>query len=250
MAPASCPRSRPAPRPAAHGGGPPGLRLGISSGVRRAPPQRRPRGSPPASRSSTGSLGYEDTVIPQLENAILAGHDIIFLGERGQAKTRIIRSLVELLDEWMPIVAGSRDQRRPLRPISRHARRRVAERGRRDADRLGAPLGALRREARHARHHDRRPHRRDRPDQGRRGPLPLRRAPPSTTASSRASTAASSPSTSCPTSPSGSRSASSTCSRSATSRSAATGSASPSTSCWSPRPTPRTTRTAAGSSPR
>ncbi|MCB1258123.1 MAG: magnesium chelatase, partial [Microthrixaceae bacterium] len=52
-------------------------------------------------------LGYEDTVFPQLQNALLAGHDIVFLGERGQAKTRIIRSLVELLDEWMPIIAGS-----------------------------------------------------------------------------------------------------------------------------------------------
>jgi magnesium chelatase subunit I len=46
-------------------------------------------------------LGYEDTVLPQLETALLAGHDIILLGERGQAKTRIIRSLVELLDEWL-----------------------------------------------------------------------------------------------------------------------------------------------------
>ena len=54
-----------------------------------------------------GVLGYEDTVLPQLENALLAGHDVILLGERGQAKTRIIRSLTELLDEWMPIVAGS-----------------------------------------------------------------------------------------------------------------------------------------------
>src|ERR1700691_1176057 len=49
-------------------------------------------------------LGYEDTVLPQLETALLAGHDIILLGERGQAKTRMIRSLVELLDEWLPIV--------------------------------------------------------------------------------------------------------------------------------------------------
>src|SRR5699024_4931516 len=48
-------------------------------------------------------LGYEQTVLPQLENAILAGHDVIFLGERGQAKTRMIRSLTDLLDEWMPI---------------------------------------------------------------------------------------------------------------------------------------------------
>jgi len=47
-----------------------------------------------------GVLGYEDTVMPQLENAILAGHDVIFLGERGQAKTRMIRSLTGLLDEW------------------------------------------------------------------------------------------------------------------------------------------------------
>ena len=54
-----------------------------------------------------GVLGYEHTVMPQLENALLAGHDVIFLGERGQAKTRIIRSLTGLLDEWMPIVAGS-----------------------------------------------------------------------------------------------------------------------------------------------
>src|ERR1700742_1655111 len=54
-----------------------------------------------------GVLGYDDTVLPQLANAILAGHDVIFLGERGQAKTRPIRGLVELLDEWMPVVAGS-----------------------------------------------------------------------------------------------------------------------------------------------
>ncbi len=54
-----------------------------------------------------GVAGYENTVMPQLENALLAGHDVIFLGERGQAKTRMIRSLTGLLDEWMPIVAGS-----------------------------------------------------------------------------------------------------------------------------------------------
>src|SRR5713226_3623098 len=54
-----------------------------------------------------GLVGYDDTVLPQLENALLAGHDVIFLGERGQAKTRIIRSLVNLLDEWTPTIAGS-----------------------------------------------------------------------------------------------------------------------------------------------
>src|SRR5687768_5803588 len=72
-------------------------------------------------------LGYEDTVLPQLENALLAGHDVIFLGERGQAKTRIIRSLTELLDEWMPIVAGSEFNDDPYRPVSRHAVELVAE---------------------------------------------------------------------------------------------------------------------------
>jgi magnesium chelatase subunit I len=77
----------------------------------------------------TGVLGYEDTVIPQLENALLAGHDVIFLGERGQAKTRMIRSLTQLLDEWMPIVAGSEINDDPYNPVSHHARLLVAERG-------------------------------------------------------------------------------------------------------------------------
>ena len=84
---------------------------------------------PPASRCSTGVLGYEHTVMPQLENALLAGHDVIFLGERGQAKTRIIRSLTGLLDEWMPIVAGSEINDDPYQPVSRHARDLVAELG-------------------------------------------------------------------------------------------------------------------------
>ncbi len=74
-------------------------------------------------------LGYEDTVIPQLENALLAGHDVVLLGERGQAKTRLIRALVELLDEWMPIVAGSEINDDPYEPISRYARDLVAEHG-------------------------------------------------------------------------------------------------------------------------
>jgi magnesium chelatase subunit I len=77
----------------------------------------------------TGIIGYEDTVLPQLANALLAGHDIIFLGERGQAKTRIIRALVELLDEWMPIVAGSEINDDPYNPVSLHARHLVADRG-------------------------------------------------------------------------------------------------------------------------
>ena len=69
-----------------------------------------------------GVIGYDDTVIPQLANALLAGHDIVFLGERGQAKTRIMRALVGLLDEWMPIVAGSEINDDPYNPVSSHAR--------------------------------------------------------------------------------------------------------------------------------
>ncbi len=76
-----------------------------------------------------GVLGYEDTVLPQLENALLAGHDIIFLGERGQAKTRMIRSLTGLLDEWLPIIAGSEINDDPFHPVSRHARDLVVEKG-------------------------------------------------------------------------------------------------------------------------
>lgn len=76
-----------------------------------------------------GVSGYEDTVMPQLENALLAGHDVIFLGERGQAKTRMIRSLTGLLDEWMPIIAGSEINDDPYAPISRYALDLVAEFG-------------------------------------------------------------------------------------------------------------------------
>jgi magnesium chelatase subunit I len=76
-----------------------------------------------------GVRGFDDTVLPQLENALLAGHDVIFLGERGQAKTRIIRSLVDLLDEWTPAVAGSEINDDPYLPVSRYARDLVSERG-------------------------------------------------------------------------------------------------------------------------
>jgi magnesium chelatase subunit I len=76
-----------------------------------------------------GVLGYDDTVLPQLENALLAGHDIVFLGERGQAKTRIIRSLTDLLDEWMPVVAGSEINDDPCAPVSRYARDLVRDKG-------------------------------------------------------------------------------------------------------------------------
>ena len=76
-----------------------------------------------------GVLGIENTVLPQLENAVLAGHDIILLGERGQAKTRLIRGLVDLLDEWLPIVEGSESHDDPTQPVSRFAREQVAALG-------------------------------------------------------------------------------------------------------------------------
>ncbi len=76
-----------------------------------------------------GVLGFEDTVVPQLEHALLAGHDVILLGERGQAKSRIIRSLVALLDEWVPKIAGSEINDDPFHPVSRYARDLVADVG-------------------------------------------------------------------------------------------------------------------------
>jgi magnesium chelatase subunit I len=76
-----------------------------------------------------GIIGYEETVIPQIENAILSGQDIVFLGERGQAKTRIARSLINLLDAEVPVVTGGDLNDDPLRPISAQARAIIAELG-------------------------------------------------------------------------------------------------------------------------
>jgi magnesium chelatase subunit I len=77
----------------------------------------------------SGVIGYEDTVVPAVENALLCGHDLIFLGERGQAKTRMIRQLIGLLDEWMPEVAGSEIHDDPTAPVSARARALCAEYG-------------------------------------------------------------------------------------------------------------------------
>lgn len=76
-----------------------------------------------------GIVGYDDSVIPELENAVLAGHHIVLLGERGQAKTRLIRALVGLLDEWMPAVAGCELHDDPLEPICSACRRRSRAEG-------------------------------------------------------------------------------------------------------------------------
>src|SRR5436309_3326013 len=73
-----------------------------------------------------GIVGYDDTVLPAIENAILAGQDICFLGERGQAKTRLARSLVNLLDEELPVVAGGELNDDPFAPVSPFARELVA----------------------------------------------------------------------------------------------------------------------------
>ena len=81
----------------------------------------------------TGIVGYEQTVVPQIENAVLSGQDIIFLGERGQAKTRMARMLINLLDDEMPALAGCEISDEPFAPICSACRQRVAEQGERAA---------------------------------------------------------------------------------------------------------------------
>src|SRR5262245_60591452 len=76
-----------------------------------------------------GIVGFDDTVIPQIINAVLARHNFILLGLRGQAKSRILRSLVNLLDEEIPVLAGSEVNDSPFAPISKLGRQLLAERG-------------------------------------------------------------------------------------------------------------------------
>ena len=76
-----------------------------------------------------GIVGFEGTVLPQLERALLAGHDVVLLGERGQGKTRLLRALVGLLDEWTPVIAGAELGEHPYDPITPASRRRAAELG-------------------------------------------------------------------------------------------------------------------------
>ncbi|HYP51000.1 MAG TPA: hypothetical protein VEQ34_08675, partial [Pyrinomonadaceae bacterium] len=72
-----------------------------------------------------GILGYEETVVPQITNAVLARHNLILLGLRGQAKSRIIRQLTELLDEEIPIIAGSEINDNPFQPLSAYGKQQI-----------------------------------------------------------------------------------------------------------------------------
>lgn len=90
-----------------------------------------------------GIVGYEDTVAPQVVNALLSRHNFILLGLRGQAKTKLIRLLVSLLDEYLPFIEGSEIRDNPYRPISKYARDRVAGMG------DDTPIDYLRREERY-----------------------------------------------------------------------------------------------------
>ncbi|MEH1013555.1 sigma 54-interacting transcriptional regulator [Micromonospora sp. CPCC 206060] len=90
-----------------------------------------------------GIVGYDDTVLPEVERALLAGHDMVLLGERGQGKTRLIRSLTDLLDEWTPVIPGSPLNEHPMRPVLPASRALVAEAG----DEL--PIGWLHRSLRY-----------------------------------------------------------------------------------------------------
>src|SRR5881227_4494657 len=74
-----------------------------------------------------GIVGYRETVVPQIVNGILSKHDLLFLGLRGQAKTRILRLLPTLLDEWIPVLAGVEINDDPIAPTTKTGRRIIAE---------------------------------------------------------------------------------------------------------------------------
>src|ERR1700710_1587833 len=76
-----------------------------------------------------GLHGFETTVIPQLERALIAGHDIVLLGERGQGKTRLLRTMIGLLDEGPPVIGGSDLGEPPYEPITVESKRRAIEEG-------------------------------------------------------------------------------------------------------------------------
>jgi len=76
-----------------------------------------------------GILGFDDTVLPQLERALIAGHDFVLLGERGQGKTRLLRALVGLLDEWTPTIDGCEINDHPYYPVCSRCQRLAREQG-------------------------------------------------------------------------------------------------------------------------
>ena len=80
-------------------------------------------------RSFDGIVGFEDTVVPALERALLAGHDLVLLGERGQGKTRLMRTIALLLDEWSPVIDGSPLAEHPYAPLTRASKALIAEHG-------------------------------------------------------------------------------------------------------------------------
>ena len=97
-------------------------RAGVRAPSRRSSAPTCSTGSRPGDEVLPTVIGYEDSVLPAIENAILAGHDLVFLGERGQAKTRMARLLVGLLDEWLPVVRGGELNDDPFAPVSPAAR--------------------------------------------------------------------------------------------------------------------------------
>jgi magnesium chelatase subunit I len=98
---------------------------GVKAEIRQNLIARLAAGEP----SMPGIVGFDETVLPELERALLAGHDLVLLGERGQGKTRLIRTLVGLLDEWTPVIAGSELNEHPYAPITTASTRLVAELG-------------------------------------------------------------------------------------------------------------------------
>ena len=113
-----------------------------------------------------GIVGYEDTVVPQVVNAVLSRHNFILLGLRGQAKTRLIRLLTTLLDDAMPYIAGCEIRDNPYTPICQRCRELIAEMGDETPIAWLTPERTIRRETGYARRDDRRHDRRHRSDQG------------------------------------------------------------------------------------
>src|SRR3982074_1124642 len=101
------------------------VRESVKQEMRRTPLFRRAQGEP----LLAGIVGYDETVLPPLANPVISGHDVILLGERGQAKSRIMRSLVTLLDPQVPAITGCEINDHPFAPICRHCLHLVAKEG-------------------------------------------------------------------------------------------------------------------------